>query len=161
MWLAPALLVVYGLYLLKAPLDYRRTLETGTLAQARVTELHIDSRVDVSMDYVSLAVALPDGSEIVQDRMPLPHSMAPLLKGRDTVPVRVLPGSPKPIVIVSDGGRVALGHALWRLSAISGAMCLLMALLLGIGIGLWNRYLRRYGDPAERLPTDALLAGAR
>ena len=158
MWLAPALFVLYGLYLLKAPFDYRRTLTTGVEAQAEVVELHIDNRKDVSMDHVSLAVTLPDGQRLVEERMPLPHSLAPLLKGRDTVPVRVLPGSAKPIVIVSDGEQTALGRALWRLSAISGVMCLLMALMLGIGIWLWNRYLKRYGDPAERIVTEAIPA---
>ncbi len=150
MWLAPLLLVLYGLYLLKAPFDYRRTLVDGMPLQAEIVELHTDNRVDVSFDYVSLAVTLPGGERLVQERMPLPHSLAPLLEGRETVPVRVLPGSPKPVVIVSDGGAVALGRPLWRLSAISGVMCLFTALMFGIAIFQWNRYLARNGDPADR-----------
>ncbi len=158
MWAAPLLLVLYGLYLLKAPFDYRRTLEQGVEAQAEIVELHLDNRVDVSMDHVSLAVTLPDGQRVVEERMPLPHSLAPLLEGRETVPVRVLPGSAKPIVIVSDGGDTAVGRALWRLSAINGVMCLLAALMFGIGIWLWNRYLARHGDPAERVLTEPIVA---
>ncbi len=150
MWLAPLLLVLYGLYLLKVPFDYRRTLTDGVEMNADIVELHIDERVDVSMDYVTLAVTLPDGERMVEEHVPMPHSLASILAGHETVPVRVLPDSPKPIVIVSDGGRVALGRALWRLSAINGVMCLLMAMIFGTGIALWNRYLTRNGDPAER-----------
>lgn len=150
MWLAPLLLVLYSLYLFKAPFDYRRTLSEGIEAEAEIVELHLDNRVDVSMDYVTLAVTLPSGERLVQERVPLPHSLAPALEGRETVPARVLPGSPKPIVIVSDGGNLAMGRALWRLSVINGVICLVTALLFGGAILLWNRYLARHGDPADR-----------
>lgn len=158
MWIAPALLVLYGLYLLKAPLDYRRTLQHGVLAEAQVRELHLDNRKDVSMDHITLAVTLPDGREVVAERMPLPFSLAQVVEGRETLPVRVLPDSPKPIVIVSNGGQIPMGRALWRLSAISGVMCLVTALMLGFGVAWWNRYLNRYGDPAERVVTEPAVA---
>ena len=36
-----------------------------------------------------------------------------------------------------------------------------MAIMFGIAIGLWNRYLARHGDPAERIVTDTPSALAR
>ena len=58
------------------------------------------------------------------------------------------------IVFLTNGGNIPMGRALWRLSAISGIMCLVTALMFGIGIGLWNRYLDRHGDQADRVVND-------
>ncbi|HYE58727.1 MAG TPA: hypothetical protein VD948_09485 [Rhodothermales bacterium] len=156
MWIAPALLLVAGLLLLKAPLDLGRTLREGTPAVARVLDYQTTNRTEVSYDALTVRVPLPAGDSLTHV-IPLPRGIAPIVGEEARVPVRVLPGAVRPVVIESavvrtNQGPVAmnLGRTQIWIAGISSAMCLLGALLLGIAVGAWNRYLARHGDPGER-----------
>ncbi len=144
LWIFPALLLFLTVYLGKAAIDLYETLHEGVPAVAEVTELEISNRVDVTYDYVSLRVALPDGQVIERERLSLPHSLAPSLAGQSTLQVRVRPGAEQEVVIE----RIARPQ--WRI-ALTNAVMSFIAFVIGVvGVGWWNRYLSRQGDPAQQ-----------
>lgn len=120
------------------------TLEQGTPAMATVTELEVSNRVDVTYDYVSLRVDLPDGSVIEHEEMSLPHTLAVRLEGQTTMAVMVLPGASQEIVVTE----IASTH--WRIAAINAAVCFVGMLMALFGVVAWQRYLRKHGDPSDR-----------
>jgi hypothetical protein len=122
--------------------DIRTTFEEGRLARATVTDHKFSRRADVTYDYVSLRVQMPDGSVLDHDRMSLPHTMAADLQDRKELDVRVLPGARQPVVIDR------FGRAHWRLAAINALMSALGAVLLAAALFAWNRSLKYRGDPA-------------
>ena len=147
-WILPVFFV--GLFGHQAFVAYhlQTTLTEGELAQAEVLEVHMENRVDVTYDYASLRVELADGQVITKEKMSLPHSLIQLLENRDTVPVRVRPGAAQEIVVAE------FGATQWRIAAMNAAMALGAALVFGLAIFYWDRYLRRQGDPSERGVTE-------
>jgi hypothetical protein len=146
LWLAPALLFALALYQGWVAFTLHRTWTEGIPAVAVITELEISQRMDVTYDYVNLKVQLPDGRVWERTKLSLPHTLAPLLRGRDSVAVRVRLESPEDVVIVD------LARAQWRMAAIQAIMSLLGGSLFALGVGWWNRLLRRSGDPAFQVP---------
>ncbi|RMH65942.1 MAG: DUF3592 domain-containing protein [Bacteroidetes bacterium] len=143
-WLVPALLLFLAVNQGRVALELRDTLQTGTPVTAEVLDLEVSNRVDVTLDYVSLRIPLPDGGELVREQMALPHSLAPRLEGREEVEVRVQPGAAQDVVITD------IAETQWRIAAMNAAMSLFGALLFGGAVFAWNRYLARQGDPGYR-----------
>ncbi len=170
LWLAPLMLLVYGLFLLKAPLDLTRTFNEGTPLMAEVLHVETSGRKDVTYDYADLAFTLPDGTRHIERNLSLPHTVAPFLVGTDSIPVRVLMGSSRQVIIdqsvtVERAGRgvtemetheIPVVRTQIRIAWVSAAVCLISALLLSLAVWWWNRYLARYGDPADRAPEVAV-----
>ncbi len=156
MWLAPLLLLVGGLLLLRTPLQLARTLREGQHAVARVVHFQTTNRTEVSYDALTLRVPVA-GQDSLTAVVPVPHGIAPIVGEETELPVRVLPGAAYPVVIESavvptNQGPVSMnigGTQVW-IAGISSAMSLLGALLLSIIIFAWNRYLARHGDPGEQ-----------
>lgn len=153
LWIVPIVLFALAAYQADVAMDLRSTLLHGKPATATVTDFEFSDRVDVSYDYVSLAVEI-DGQRIVHERMSLPHSFAPLVRGYEEIEVLVQPGADQEIVIRD------LGRAHYRIAAINAAMALVLALMLGAGVGAWNRFLHRKGDPAAMPPSKSSGAAA-
>lgn len=151
LWLAPALLVALAIYQADVARDLRATLQNGQPATARITDFESSDRADITYDYVSLAVDV-DGRTIVREKLSLPHSFVPLVEGRQELDVIVDPGADQEIVIRD------LGRAQSRMAAINAVMALVAALLVGVGIGAWQRLLRRKGDPALANPAETHLS---
>lgn len=146
LWLAPGLLLALAGYLGWSAYRMYYTWQQGIPAVAEITELEISQRIDVTYDYVSLRIPLPDGRVLERKQLSLPHTIAPLLRGLDSVEVRVRPDNPEDVVIV------AWARAQWRMALIQAIMSLLGGILFAVGVGWWNRLLRRQGDPALRVP---------
>lgn len=142
-WILP--LFFTGLFVHQTRVAYHlhKTFTEGEPAQAQVLEVHQENRVDVTYDYASLRVTLPDGRVITKEKMSLPHSLIQLLENRETVDVRVRPGSSQEVVVTE------LGATQWRIAAMNAAIAFGAALVFGLGVFFWNRYLRREGEPAE------------
>lgn len=148
MWALPLLLIAISVGLVFAALDIRSTLQEGEAVQARVIEYEAETRAEITYGHVEVEATLADGRTLRED-IPLPISLLYLVEGQDEIAVRVSPGSDKPIVIEP------IARAQWRLSLINAAMSLFGAVLLIIGVGAWNRYLKRQGDPAAMPPREA------
>ena len=144
LWILPALLFFLTFNQVKVALDLKATWEAGTPATAEVVTFENSNRADVTYGYVSLRVPLADGQVLMKEKMSLPHSLLPRLKGRETLEVRVRPGAAQEVVIVQ------LMPAHWLIAASQSGISLLGALLFFAGVFWWNRYLKKKGDPARR-----------
>ncbi|MFV1981210.1 MAG: hypothetical protein ACC655_08665, partial [Rhodothermia bacterium] len=56
MWLAPVLLVVISLALIRAGINQKKTFESGALVTARVVDVNIRNRADVTYGHIDLMV---------------------------------------------------------------------------------------------------------
>lgn len=153
-WLLPLLFLGLAVHQGKVAYDLHTTKTQGTAATAEVLEVHEDARSDVTYDYVSLRVSLPDGTTLTRERMSLPHGLVPPLQGRETLDVRVDPGGPRGIVVTEQVESAPIVDTQIRIAGINALMSFGAALLFGLGIWVWNRSLRREGDPAERGVTE-------
>ena len=149
-WSAPLLLAVLSLHQGKVAYDLHSTKTEGTTATAEVQEVEVSNRTQVTYDYVSLRVPMPDGSVLIRERLSLPHGIVPALEGRETLEVRVAPGGSRSIVVTEAINSTPVVDTQLRIAGINGLMSLGAALFFGIAIWFWNRSLRRDGDPAER-----------
>ncbi len=143
LWIFPAILLFLTVNQIKVALDVRETLNRGVSATAEVVEIYKTNRVDVTYGYVQLRVPTEDG--VMERRLSMSVSLLPELEGKDSLEVRVLAGEDQEIVIA------AVARTQWRMAAINSAMSFMGLILLTIGVGAWNRYLKRKGDPADRV----------
>lgn len=147
LWLVPAFLLLIAVHQTRTAYTLWQTIQHGQPAMAEVTAFHEENRVDVTYDYMNLRVRLPDGETIRREQMSVPHTIAPLLKNKKQLGVYVRRGAAQEVV-VREGG---IGRTQQRIATVNAAMSGLAALLFGVGVFWWNRYLRRRGDPsAER-----------
>lgn len=149
-WIVPLLLFALSLHQGKVAYDLRSTRISGVSATADVLQMHKGNRSDVTYDYVSLRVELPDGETLTRRKLSLPHGLVPPLLDRETLQVRVDRGASIPVVITEKIGPTPVVDTQIRIAWINGLMSLGAALLFGIGVWFWNRSLRRDGDPADR-----------
>jgi hypothetical protein len=153
-WLLPALFFGLALHQGKVAYDLHTTKIQGTAVTAKVQEVKVSNRTQVTYDYVSLRVPMPDGSVLTRERLSLPHGIVPALKEKETLQVRVAQGGSRSIVVTEPIKATPVVDTQIRIAGINGLMSLGAALLFGIAIWFWNRSLRREGDPAERGVTE-------
>ena len=146
MWIVPFVLLFLCLNQAKVAVDIKHTLENGKDATADVLEMKVTDRADIPFGYVSLRVPLENGNELVQEKMSLPYTLLPQVKNQETLDVRVLIGASQQIVISQ------IASTQWKMAALQSVMCFFGFLMMGTGVFLWNKYLKRKGDPAERSP---------
>lgn len=139
LWIFPAILLFLTMYLTKAAVDIKKTLDDGEIARAEVLELYKTDRVDVTYGFARLR--LPLQGAIVERKLSMPTSFIEELQGRDSVDVRVRPGGDQEVVIVD------VARPQWRMAAINASISLLGFVLLSIAVFSWNRYLSRRSDP--------------
>ena len=115
----------------------RSTWNQGVRVIAKVEEFETTNRADVTYGYIHLQVTLPDGQTIERERMSLPQSLWPRVKGQDSLWVFVRPGASQEIVI----DRLMPAH--WLIAASQMGISLIGAILSGVLAYFWNRALRR------------------
>ncbi|MEX0746549.1 MAG: DUF3592 domain-containing protein [Rhodothermales bacterium] len=138
LWIFPLILLFLTVYLAKAAVDIKETLDEGEVVRAEVLELYKTGRVDVTYGFARLRV--PMGGRLVERKLSMPTSFIEELEGRDSVDVRVRPGHDQEIVIVE------VARPQWRMAAINAGISLLGFILLSIAVFSWNRYLHRRSD---------------
>jgi hypothetical protein len=153
-WLVPLLFFGLSLHQVKVTYDLHATKTSGVSATADVLKIHKENRSDITYDYVSLRVTLPDGETITRKKLSLPHGLIPPLMDREQLDVRVQKEASIPIVITEKIGPTPVVDTQMRIAGINGLISLGAALFFGIGIWFWNRSLRRDGDPADRGVTE-------
>ena len=149
-WILPVLFLGLAIHQGKVTYDLRATKTQGVEATARVQTVHASNRTQVTYDYVSIRVPMPDGAVMTRERLSLPHGIVPALKGKETLAVRVVPGANRSVVVTEPIKSTPVVDTQIRIAGINALMSLGAALLFGLGIWFWNRSLRREGDPAER-----------
>lgn len=149
-WILPLFFLGISLHQGTVVYDLYTTKMNGTEATAEVREVHVENRSQVTYDYVSIRVPMPDGATLTRDRLSLPHGIVPALKGKKTLAVRVGPGANPSIVVTEPIGPTPVVETQMRIAGINGLMSFGAALLFGLGVFYWNRSLRRDGDPADR-----------
>lgn len=130
--------------------DLHSTKVSGVSTTASVLEMHKGNRTDVTYDYASLRIDLPDGGTMKRNKLSLPHGLVPPLMERETLSVQVQKGASIPIVITETIGPTPVVDTQMRIAGLNGLMSLGIALLASIGVWFWTRSLRRDGDPAGR-----------
>jgi hypothetical protein len=145
LWILPAILFFLIIHQTWSALEIRKTLVEGEPAVAEVLEFESSSRVEISYDYVSIRVPLADGTVIEKEHMSLPHTLVPVIQGKDELAVRVRPGARQDVVIEE------IGSMHWKLALMNMAMSLFGFILLSVGIFAWNRFLTKQGDPGYRV----------
>jgi len=149
-WLLPLFFAGLAGHQAKVAYDLNNTKTNGTEVTAEVTELHVETRADVTYDYVSLRIPMPDGSVRTREQLSLPHAIAPALKGKEELLVRVAPGASRSVVVTEPIGPTPVVDTQIRIAGINTLMSFGAALLFGLGVFYWDRSLRREGDPATR-----------
>jgi len=150
LWIVPAILLFLCLNQAKVAVDIKYTLENGKDTVANVLEMRVNDRVDIPFGYVSLQVPLEDGTDLVQEKMALPYTLIPHVQHQDQLDVHVLVGASQQIVI----SKIAATQ--WKMAALQSSMCLVGFIMSAVGVFLWNRLLRKKGDPAEESPNLSL-----
>lgn len=154
-WIVPLFFLGLSFHQGKVAYDLYETKTQGAPATADVREIHVDNRKDVTYDYVSLQVEMADGTTLSREKMSLPHGLVPVLEGKETLDVRVLPGGAREIAITEQIESTPVVDTQIRIAGLNGLMSFGAALLFGIGVWFWNRSLRRSGDPSARGVTEA------
>ncbi len=144
LWGFPLLLIFLAFNQYQVARDLKATWEEGVPATAEVLAFETSNRMDVVYDWISLQITMPDGTQLLRERMAIPHTLAPRLEGVESLTVRVLPDADQPVVMEP------IINAQWRIAAVQAVMALFGALFIGFGVGWWNRFLIRQGDPALR-----------
>jgi hypothetical protein len=153
-WILPAFFLLLTGHQAKVALDLHATATEGTPATAEVLEVHKENRVDVTYDYISLRIPLPNGETITREKLSLPHSLVPALQNKETVAVRVAPENTRDVVITETILSDPVVGTQRRIAMMNSAIGLGAALLFGVGVFFWNRSLSRRGDPATRGVTE-------
>lgn len=149
-WFLPLFFAGLALHQGKVAYDLHTTKTQGAAATAEVLEVHKDNRTDVTYDYISFRVPLPDGTTLTREKMSLPHGLVPVLQNKETLDVRVASRGPRGVAIMEQIQSTPVVDTQIRIAGINGLMSFGAALLFGIGVWFWNRSLRREGDPAQR-----------
>jgi hypothetical protein len=149
-WLLPLFFLGIALHQGKVAYDLQTTKTQGTEATAEVQDVKVSNRTQVTYDYVSVRVPMPDGSVLTRERLSLPHGVVPPLEEKETLAVRVAPDARRSVVIMEPVESTPVVDTQIRIAGINALMSLGAALLFGVAIWFWNRSLRREGDPAER-----------
>ena len=153
LWFAPLLLLALTIYLLLSARALKETYDDGFPTTAEVVDWEVVDRAEATYTHLVLRADLPDGGQI-ERTVPLPITMLKFMVKNDSLdvgrrlPVRVLPGAEREIVLVDRA------QAQQRLPLVLSLVAFSGCLALAFGVGAWNRYLARHGDPAYRDPED-------
>lgn len=152
LWAAPALLLLIAVLLVRAGGEQRRTAEVGTVVQARVVDLELRERSEITHGVATFRYAQAAGDSV--DRpVELPLAFLKEIElglAQDSslvVPIRVDDASDQ---IVLD----AYSRTTWVMTYAFAAMSAIGALGLAWLVAGWNRFLAREGDPSQRVVAD-------
>ncbi len=145
MWLAPALLLGIGLYLVRAGLTQRDVARDGVVVQAVIDSVDLRQRAEITRGAAYLRYTPPGaGAEVVRPvELPLTYLQDMERRVGETIPIRISAGARQ--VVLENHARTQ-----WIMTLSFATMSFLGAAGLAWMVGAWNRLLRREGDPGER-----------
>lgn len=166
LYIVPLIFTILGFQQIKVVLDSRKTLEEGQSLMANINRFDIKNMVAQTHGMIDLEIPIGGGKSVVH-KMTLEgswayHLLDPnkvqvvkkpsnagktdefRLKDSRHIAVHYLAGSGQEVVIDE------LARIQQRTAMINAATTFTFALMLFIPIFLWNRYLKKHGDPAYR-----------
>ena len=151
LWALPLLMAVIAVATTRAGFEQREVAESGAVVQAEVTGLNLRERSEITTGQVGLRYAVPGGAVRERDvELPiilLKEIEADLLatpEGETLILPIVVSDATDQIVIASHR------RGTWLLTFSLAGMAAIGALVSGLLVGGWNRFLAREGDPALR-----------
>ncbi|MCH7975470.1 MAG: hypothetical protein IIC18_02805 [Bacteroidetes bacterium] len=146
LWALPLLMFVISGTLVKAGLGQKNAADYGEVIEAHIDSLDVRERSEITHAAVYLTYTLPDGTHVESRKVEMQLVFIKQLEGREgeTIQIRV---------DVESGQIVQNEHrrAQWVLTFSFAAMALIGALGLSWMVAGWNRFLKREGDPGERV----------
>ncbi len=152
LWALPLLLVVIAVATTKAGLEQRAVDASGTVVQAEVTDLTLRERSEITSGQVGLRYTPPGAAAPVEREVELPMI---LLKEIEVDYLTLAEGETMtlPIVVSPATDQIVLAthrRGTWLLTLSLAGMAVIGALVSGVLVGGWNRFLAREGDPGLR-----------
>ncbi|WP_412068708.1 hypothetical protein [Rubrivirga sp. IMCC43871] len=153
LWALPLLLVVISVATTKAGLEQRAVDASGTVVQAEVTALTLRERSEITSGQVGLRYTPPGAAAPVEREVELPMI---LLKEIEVDYLTLAEGETMdlPIVVSPATDQIVLAthrRGTWLLTLSLAGMAAIGAVVSGVLVGGWNRFLTREGDPGLRV----------
>ena len=160
LWALPLLLIVIAVATTRAGFAQRGVDADGAIVEAEVTGLNLRERSEITTGQVGLRYTPPGASEAVERDVELPII---LLKEIEVDLAAVPEGETMrlPIVVSEATDQIVLAshrRGQWILTLSLAGMALIGAIVSGVLVAGWNRFLAREGDPALRDPSTAVPA---
>ncbi|CAN5818187.1 hypothetical protein BH23ACT11_BH23ACT11_04190 [soil metagenome] len=149
LWLAPLLLVVICIALLRAGSEQQSLLQEATPVEAELVWVNLRERSEIVRGEARFRYTSPETNQIVERSYELPLTFLKDLENREgtLVPIRV--ASAHDQVLIEHFARPQV-----RLTFINAAMAGMGAMVFGVLVFGWNRHLRREGDPSDAREPD-------
>ena len=154
LWALPLLLLVIAAATLRAGLEQRAVDADGVAVEAEVTGLNLRERSEITTGQVGLRYTAPGAAAPVEREVELPIILLKEIEA-DMLDVPEGEALRLPIVVSPDTDQIVLGahrRGTWLLTLSLSGMALIGAVVAGLLVGGWNRFLTREGDPALRDP---------
>jgi hypothetical protein len=154
LWALPLLLLVIAVATGWAGVQQRAVDARGQTVEAEVTGINLRERSEITTGQVGLRYTPPGAETPVEREVEFPII---LLKEIEADLAATPEGETLtlPLVVSEETDQVVLGthrRGQWVLTFSLAGMALIGAIVSGILVGGWNRFLAREGDPALRDP---------
>lgn len=160
LWALPLLLVVITIATTRAGFQQREVAEAGQTVEAEVMGLTLRERSEITTGQVALRYTPPGASAPIDREVELPIV---LLKEIE-VDMASTPEGERlalPIVVSDQSDQIVIAahrRGTWLLTLSLAGMAAIGAIVSGILVGGWNRFLAREGDPALKTPAGSVPA---
>ena len=152
LWALPLLLVVIAVATTRAGFAQREVDADGQIVEAEVTGLDLRERSEITHGQVGLRYTLPGASAPVERSVELPIIFLKEIEAD-------LDATPEgqsltlPLIVSDESDQIVLAthrRGQWLLTFSLAGMAAIGAIVSGVLVGGWNRFLAREGDPATR-----------
>lgn len=152
LWALPLLLAVIAVATTRAGFEQRAVAEDGQTVEAEVVGLNLRERSEITTGQVGLRYTPPGAAAPVEREVELPII---LLKEIEADLLATPEGETLvlPIVVSDRTDQIVIAahrRGTWLLTFSLAGMAAMGAVIAGVLVGGWNRFLAREGDPALR-----------
>ena len=152
LWALPLLLVVIAVATTRAGLEQREVSVTGQVVDAEVTGLNLRERSEITTGQVGLRYMPPGTGAPVERQVELPIILLKEIEA-DLLTVPEGEAMVLPIVVSDRTDQIVIAshrRGTWLLTFSLAGMAAIGAVVSGLLVAGWNRFLAREGDPALR-----------
>jgi hypothetical protein len=154
LWALPVLLLVIAVATGWAGVQQQAVDARGEVVEAEVTGLNLRERSEITTGQVGLRYTPPGASAPVEREVELPIILLKEIEA-DLAATPEGEALALPLVVSDETDQVIVAahrRGQWVLTFSLAGMALIGAVVSGVLVGGWNRFLAREGDPALRDP---------